>query len=188
MVDMKNRVYNDPDDFILLGKQALFPCNTQYMTYNPMLHRYTLTIEGLIHHNVDISTLENDEAKRLAGLASKKLYDYIQYKSGPHCYHIQMYRIATAPNTIYPNQYFMRKQFEEALVAQAKFLVINGDSAQVSTFRLDADPQRTRMVRPEEDYRDASDIAPEAIRTLETLGLTRWFRVSQMAVLNPNEY
>ncbi len=43
--------YNDPEDFEQ-GKNK-YPCNTQYMIYNPMLHRYFLTAEGLMKYGVD---------------------------------------------------------------------------------------------------------------------------------------
>jgi hypothetical protein len=97
-----------------------------------------------------------------------------------------MYRIATAPKTIYPNQYAMRKQFEEALVAQAKFLVDNGDSAEISTFRLTPDKPHPNKDFPQEVFRDESDMSPDCARNLETLGLLRWFRIGQFVRIDMN--
>lgn len=179
-------VYNDPDDFIRLGDDAKFPCDTQYMEYNPMLHRYSLTVQGLQYYGVDISVLQADELNLFIDKVSKKVYDYIQYRSGWRGYQVQMYRIATAPKTIYPNQYYMRKQFEQALAEQARFLIENGDSAMVSSYRLTETPRPPNP--PHSLHRDTSDIAPETIRTLETLGLTRWFMPAQFIRLDPNKF
>lgn len=41
--------YNAPEDF---NENSTYPCDTQYMTYNPLLHRYTLTAQGLIYYRV----------------------------------------------------------------------------------------------------------------------------------------
>lgn len=190
MVDMTNRVYNDPEDFKLLGSQALFPCDTQYMVYNPMLRRYFLTPKGLLHYGIDaerkyISDNPNKE-RELIEKASKKVYDYIQYKAGRKCYEVQMYRIATAAKTIYPNQYFMRKQFEEALADQARFIVENSDSARY--IKSEGIESKSIITNPQETWRDISDMSPETIRTLETLGLTRWFTVSQITMLDQEAF
>ena len=96
-----------------------------------------------------------------------------------------MYRIATSPISIYPDQYFMRKQFEEVLAEEARFLIENSDSAKYSRQTME---NAVNNIPPEEVYRDISDIAPEAIRILETLGLTRWFKVSEFVRLNKEEY
>lgn len=183
------KYYLDPDGFE--NGCAAYPCNTQYMIYNPLLHRYFLTEEGLSHYGVDYSQYASGGADRLSELikkTSKKVYDYIQYKSGRTCYQIMLYRIAAAPPTVYPDQYFMRKQFEEALADQARYLVENGDSARYSRANMDTDTGETMPVKPEDALRDTSDIAPETIRTLETLGLTRWFKTPQSIRLDPAKY
>lgn len=170
--------YNDPEDFG--NGQNKYPCDTQYMEYNPLLHRYFLTPEALMYYGIDIERLyastNPNKIQELIMKTSKKIYDYIQYKSGRRCYQVQMYRIATAPPTIYPDQYYMRKQFEELLAEQARWLVECGDSAKYSNANIES-PTNTKAVSPEELLRDVSDIAPEAIKTLETLGLTRWFTI-----------
>ena len=179
--------YNDPEDF--MNGDNKFPCDTEYMVYNPMLHRYYLTPKGLLKYGVDverryISTSQN-KIQEFIDKVSKKIYDYIQYKAGRKCYQIQMYRIATSPISIYPDQYFMRKQFEEVLAEEARFLIENSDSAKYSRQTME---NAANNIPPEETYRDISDIAPEAIRILETLGLTRWFKVSEFVRLNKEEY
>jgi len=183
--------YNDPDDFAEDSPKYpnKFPCDTQYMEYNPLLHRYFLNEAGLSHYNIDTRkyiTDSPDPVRELIQKTSKKVYDYIQYKAGRTCYHIQMYRIATAPKTIYPDQYFMRKQFEEALADQARWLVDNSDSARYSTASVEGD--EAMPMKPEDIVRDVSDMAKETIRTLETLGLLRWFKAVRFERLDHDKF
>ena len=178
--------YSDPTGF--LNGDNKYPCDTQYMVYNPMLHRYYLTAEGLNKYGIDaerhyVSTNQN-KVQELIEKTSKKVYDYIQYKAGFKCYQLMMYRIATAPTVIYPDQYYMRKQFEEALAEQARFLCENGDSARYSLVDMTG-----RDVATDEGLlRDTSDIAKETKRTLDTLNLTKWFTVGQSVVLDTSKY
>ncbi len=180
--------YNDPEGFI--NGDAKFPCNTQFMVYNPMLHRYYLTAEGLIHYGINAERMyassNPNKIQELIEKTSKKVYDYIQYKAGQQCYQIMMYRIATAPTTIYPDQYFMRKQFEEALADQARKIVECGDSARYSGQNIESGA--SKVLPPEENYPDFGDMSAETMRTLETLGLTRWFIVGQFAPLDLSKY
>lgn len=172
--------YNDPEDFEE-GKNK-FPCDTQFMKYNPMLHRYFLTEEGLLNYGIDAerfyTSTNPNKIQELIERTSKKVYDYIQYKSGRRSYQVQMYRIATAPTTIYPDQYYMRKQFEEALAEQARWIIECGDSAKYSRMNMETAEEQQMPIKPEDQVRDTSDMAKETIRTLETLGLTRWLNIS----------
>ena len=181
--------YNDPEDFI--NGNNKFPCDTQYMVYNPLLHRYYLTPAGLMYYGIDAerqyATTNPNKVQELIQKTSKKVYDYIQYKAGRKCYQVQMYRIATAPKTIYPDQYYMRKQFEEALAEQARKIIESGDSARYSRTNFENE-QGEAIVKPEDQMRDTSDMAKETIRTLETLGLTRWFKVPEFLYLNLDEF
>lgn len=178
--------YNDPTDF---DENSKYPCDTQYMIYNPLLHRYVLTAQGLIYYGVDADryymSANPNKVAELAEKASKKVYDTIQYLSGRNRYQVQMYRIATAPKTVYPDQYYMRKQFEEALAEQAKFICLNGDNAQYSNASLG---NGYNIEKPADRYRDLSDIAPETMRILDTLGLTRWFQVIPKIRLDLSKY
>lgn len=180
--------YSDPEDFEE-GKNK-YPCNTEYMTYNPMLHRYYLTASGLNKYGINAERLyasaNPNKIQELIEKTSKKVYDYIQYTSGRRCYQVQMYRIATAPPTIYPDQYYMRKQFEEALAEQARYIVECGDMAKYTRTNMESGEQIT-PVKPEDQMRDNSDMSKETIRTLETLGLTRWFTIGGY-ILDTNKY
>lgn len=170
--------YNDPDGFETAGDNAKFPCSTQFMEYNPLMHRYLLTAEGLTHYGIDAERKYiSDQPNKIDELiqkTSKKVYDYINYKAGFSRYQVMMYRIAAAPKTIYPDQYFMRKQFEEALADQARYLIENGDSVRYSSYNMESELPQAPL-RPEDTLRDNSDMSPECMRTLESLNLTRWF-------------
>lgn len=178
--------YDDPSGFEKGDNK--YPCDTQYMVYNPMLHRYFLTPDALNKYGIDAERMyvsnNPNKIQELIEKTSKKVYDYIQYKAGIKCYPLMMYRIATAPAVIYPDQYYMRKQFEEALVDEARWLCENGDSARYSFVNL-ASPQQAQVG---DGARDNSDMSKETMRTLDTLNLTRWFTVGQNVILDINKY
>lgn len=180
--------YKDPQDF--MGGSATYPCNTQYMVYDPFTHRYFLTEEGLNYYGIDverkyISSAKN-KTREFINKVTKKIYDYINYKAGFVNFQVQMYRIATAPTNIYSDQYAFRKQFEQVLVAQAQWLIDNGDSAKYSYDNMEK--MQKEKIKPEEDWRNTSDIAPEAVRTLDFLGLTRWFTLAPSRKPDINKY
>lgn len=99
MIDMSDRFFNDPEGFA--NGSALFPCNTQFMRYEPLLHRYFLTPQALEHYGVDTSGLNADEIRQFIEKISKKVYGTVFYKSGHRNYQIMLYRIAAAPKTLF---------------------------------------------------------------------------------------
>jgi hypothetical protein len=180
-------VYNDPTDFD--GNEVKYPCNTQFMVYNPLQHKYFLTEEALNYYGIDVARKyisdNTNKTREFIEKVTKKVYDYIAYKSGWKLLSVQQFRIATAQGKMY-DHYEYRKQFEMALVAQAKYLLVDGDSANYSINNLESGVfDRTK---PEEDFMDTGDIAPETKRTLHFLGLDRWFSVVQYGRLNTDEY
>ena len=180
--------YNDPTDFV--NGDVKYPCNTQYMVYDPYTHRYFLTEEGLNYYGIDVQrkyiSNNRNKTKEFINKVSKKIYDYINYKAGYQNFQVQMYRIAVAPKTIYSDQYAFRKQFEEILIAEAQWLIDNGDSAKYSYDNMEK--MQKVGTKPEEDWRNTSDIAPEAVRSLEFLGLTRWFSLIPFIRLDQDKY
>lgn len=178
------KFYFDPDGF---SGNVTYPCDTQFMVYNPLLHRYYLTVEALQNYGLDAERRyisdNPDKINELIEKTSKKVYDYINYKAGFSRYQIMMYRIATAPKTIYPDQYFMRKQFEQALIDQAKFIIENGDSARIGRYNPESEMPQAPL-KPEDTIREFTDMSPECMRTLDSLNLTRWFNVGRFT--NPD--
>lgn len=181
-------VYNDPTDFLDGNNQ--YPCSTQYMVYDPLQHKYFLTEECLNYHGIDverryISSAPN-KMREFIELVTKKIYDYIQYKAGWKNFQVMLYRIAVCPKQIYQDPYIFRKQFEDALVMQAKFLIDNGNAAQYSPYNLAGGD--VQGVKPEDEYRLNADVSPESIRTLDFLGLTKWFQLCQIFRLDTEKY
>lgn len=179
--------YNDPEDFDDgLNK---YPCSTKYMYYNGAEHKYYLTREALNFYGLNVerkyisdSTNKVDE---FINLVTKKVYDYIGYKSGWKLFPIQMYRIATGNNRLL-DPYEFRHQFELALVSQAKYIIENGDSARYSGIDLEKGEREER--RPEDEFMNISDIAPETRRALKFMGLDRWFSIHQVGKLDTTKF
>lgn len=180
--------YKDPIDFEDENK-IKYPCNTQFMVYNPLQHKYFLTEEALNYYGLDVERKyisdNTNKTREFIEKVTKKVYDYIAYRSGWKMLPVQEYRIATSKGKMY-GKYEFRKQFENALVTEARFLLENGDSAGYSINNLESGV--FDRVKPEEKYMDTGDISPETQRTLKFLGLDRWFSVVQYGRLNTDEY
>lgn len=177
--------YSDPDGF---NEESKYPCSSQYMVYDGLCHQYFLTEEGLNFYGLDVERKYifsgNNKTRHFIELVTKKIYDTISYLSGFACYAVQQYRIATVPKYIYQDRYTFRKVFEQILVSQAQWILDNGDSARY----LHTSVAETKGEKPEERWRNLSDISPEALRSLETLGLTKWFTLTPNILLDTNKY
>lgn len=181
-------VYNDPTDF--QGGENNYPCSTQYMRYDPMLHKYFLTEEALALHGIDaerqyLSSSPN-KTREFISLVTDTVYDYIQYKAGWKNFQVMLYRIAVVPKQIYQDPYTFRKQFEEALLIQAQYLIDNGCSGNFSAVNLAKG--KPSGVKPEDEFRDNSSVSPRTINKLEFMGLTRWFSIPQWIRLDTDKY
>lgn len=181
--------YKDPDDFV--DGNVSYPCDTEYMEYDPLTHRYFLTPAGLQYYQIDAERKYVSDApnrvEELIKKTTKKVYDTICYKVGARLYPTMQYRIATAPKGICADQYQMRKMFESCLADQARYLVENGDSARYSKYNMESEIEQMPL-KPEDQMRDLSDISPETLRTLESLGLTRWFNSGYRRLPDINKY
>ena len=181
-------VNNAPVDF-QEREDIKYPCDTQYMEYNPLEHKYFLTKEALDVYGIDVQRKyvsdSPDKTKEFIEKVTKKVYDYIAYKSGWKVFNVLQYRIAQSLGKMY-DKYEFRKQFEKALVTQAQFLIDNGDSARFSMNNFESGV--FNKVKPEEDFMDTGDISPETKRSLNFMGLDRWFSIVQYGRLNTDEY
>ena len=181
-------VYKDSEDFET-REDIKYPCSTQYMVYNPLQHKYFLTKEALDYYGIDVDrkyVSDNpNKVDEFINKVTKKVYDYIAYKSGWKNFNVMQYRIAKSLGKMY-DEYEYRKQFEQALITQAQFLIDNGDSARFSINNYETGV--FDKVKPQEDYMDTGDISPETKRTLNFLGLDRWFSIVQRGRLNTDEY
>ena len=181
-------VYNDPVDFE--NGDNKYPCSTQFMTYDPMQHKYFLTAECLTLNGVDVQRRyisdSPNKMQEFIRLVTDTVYDYIQYKAGWKTFQVMLYRIATVPRQIYQDPYTFRKQFEEALIIQAQYIIDNGITTKYSAF--DLSKGKSAGVAPEDDYRDNSYISPRTIYKLDFMGLTRWFMLPQFVRLDTDKY
>ena len=180
--------YHDPTGFE--NGENQYPCSTQFMTYNPMQHKYFLTEEALNLNGIDVErkfiSSNPNKMQEFIGLVTSTIYDYIQYKAGWRNFQVMLYRIATCPKQIYQDPYTFRKQFEEVLLIQAKYIIDNGVSADYSA--VDLSNGKAAAGAPEDTFRDTSYVAPRAINKLEFMGLLRWFSMPYMIRLDTEKY
>jgi hypothetical protein len=179
-------IYNDPVDFE--SGETIFPCSTQYMIYNPLLHRYFLTTKALVENDIEIGEMQPDKLNLFIKKVSGAVYNYIVDKAGQRNFHIMCWRIATAPTYIFPDKYTMRKQFEEALIAQARFFIQNEDVREVARVDLAQGIPQPNLQPIGTERRDNLHMSPVCIEILDTLGLTRWFRSTYYGKLDINKY
>lgn len=181
--------YNDPLDWEG-DMQHSYPCSTQYMYYNGLEHKYYLTEQALAVYGIDVENKyisdSPNKVQEFIYLVSKKVYDYIRYAAGYANAQVQIYRVAIAKSGAYSGeQYTFRKEFERALVQEAKWLLDNGDSAR---YLNEERQNQIANLPPEQQQLDTSDIAPETKRTLTYLGLNRWFSLVQFVPLDDTKY
>ena len=79
--------YFDDTDFVSGNNK--YPCDTQYMVYNPMLHRYYLTPEGLNKYGIDAERMyastNQNKVQELIEKTSKKVYTKNENKGNNIC-------------------------------------------------------------------------------------------------------
>ena len=79
--------YNDPVDFE--DGTATYPCNTQFMVYNPLQHKYFLTEQALNYFGIDVErkyVSDNpNKTTEFIEKVTKKVYDYISYTNDWKC-------------------------------------------------------------------------------------------------------
>lgn len=180
--------YYDPTGFE--NGDNTYPCSTQFMVYDAMQHKYFLTEEALVLHGIDVErryiSQNPNKKQEFIRLVTDTVYDYIQYKAGWKNFQVMLYRIATVPRQIYQDPYTFRKQFEEVLLIQAKYIIENGVSADYSN--VDLAVGKPVANAPEETFRDTSDVADRAKNKLSFMGLLRWFSMPYMIVLDKAKY
>ena len=180
--------YNDPSDFE--EGNNTYPCSTQFMTYDPLQHKYFLTEEALNVRGIDVErqyiSSNPNKMQEFIRLVTDTVYDYIQYKAGWKNFQVMLYRIATVPIQIYQDPYTFRKQFEEALLIQAQYLIDNSVSRNYSGLDLTYGKQGGKA--PSETYRGNYDVSERTADKLDFMGLTRWFSLPYHYRLDTSKY
>lgn len=181
-------VYNDPVDFE--NGENIYPCSTQFMVYNGLLHKYFLTEEKINAEGIDVERRYiSDSANKMRDFIKRvtdTVYNYIQYKTGWRTYQVMLYRIATCPKQIIQDPYAFRKSFEDILAIQAHYIIDNGISSKYSN--VDLSKGKPVGIAPSQDFRDNADVSDLVKHNLAGLGLDRWFMLPGWIRLDPEKY
>lgn len=184
---MKNvPIYIDPDDFESLGAQAQYPCSTEYMRYNALMHRYYLTIDALSAFGVDpehdcVSESPN-KVEQFIEEVTADVYGAILHLA-PFNYEYMCYLIAQSRARQFPDRYTARKQFERALLYQAQYKSKNMDVRDFNGVYLDDGREIGHKVLRKE----LRHLSPKTLDILQGLGLLFNGNIPQKQFVNYKE-
>lgn len=159
--------YYDPDDFLLESGQK-YPCNTQFMTYDVLRHRYYLTSEALEVNGINLE-LYSSQAKDKVGEFIRQVTDdlyQIMQDIAPFNFRYNCYLVASSKCLMY-DKYSARKTFEEALIAQARYKIDNLDVRLINGVDIESN-QNIYFKTLRKEHRH---ISPIAIEKMKGLGL-----------------
>lgn len=160
-------LYFDPDTFEEI--EAIYPCSTQLMEYKTLVSKYYLTVEGLQDYGVDTSIKEvegTNALKQFIRETTEDLYGVIA-RIAPFNYEYNCWLIAQSISAQFPKKYACRKQFEEALIYQAQYKLINFDVRDINGIDLEGG-QSIYFKQLRKEFRH---ISPKAIDKLQALGV-----------------
>lgn len=157
--------YTDPDSFSLLGDAAKFPCSTEIMRYDPLLHRYVLTARGMEHYGIsaDESGMSPD---MFADEVSEDVYGVMSHLA-PFNYRYNCWLVAQSSSLQFPDKYTARKQFEKALVYQARYKLKNMDVRDINGI----DIENGNSIYFKQLRKELRHFSAKALDILQTLGL-----------------
>ncbi len=161
------KTLNDPEDFMLEGAQISYPVSTQYMTYNPLTHRYYLTVEALEVHNINYEDFSEavNKAQDFIEEVTNDLYG-LMLDVAPFNFRYNSFLVASG-RSLHFDRYTARKMFEDALVAQARYKLDNLDVRRVNGVDIENNNQIYHKVLRKEHRH----ISPIAIEKMKGLGL-----------------
>jgi hypothetical protein len=178
--------YRDPDTFISLGKKAKFPCSTNSMKYNVLMHRYYLTNEALEDYGIDVSSeYMSGTAKKIEQFiqeVSDDLYGAIQ-DIAPFNYKYMCYLIASSRSYQFPDKYAARKQFERALIYQAQYKINNIDVRDINGIDL----ENNNSIYHKQLRKEHRHISPKSLEILKGLGLFYNGNIPEKCLINYSE-
>lgn len=164
---VKVPTYRDPDDFMIAGNRT-YPCTTQFMEYDALRHRYYLTVEALQENGISLdlyTSSASDKTKDFIREVTDDLYQTIQ-DLAPFNYRYNCYLVASS-TSIMLDKYSARKEFEEALIAQARYKVDNLDPRKINGIDIENN-QNIYFKTLRKEHRH---ISPIAISKMKGLGL-----------------
>lgn len=175
--------FSDPSDFMIEGAEIKYPVSTQYMTYNPLTHRYYLTVEALSNHNIDYESYSDavNKAQDFINEVTDDLYGLI-LDVAPFNYKYNTYLVASS-RSYHFDRYTARKMFEQALIAQARYKMDNLDVRRVNGVDLENNNQIYHKVLRKEHRH----ISPIAIEKMKGLGLLFNGLIPGKDLINYNE-
>lgn len=165
MIKVKKLI--DPENFMQEGLRISYPVSTQYMTYNPLTHRYYLTIEALDEHSIDYEAYSDalNKAQDFINEVTNDLYG-LMLDVAPFNFQYNTYLVASS-RSYHFDRYTARKMFEEALIAQARYKMDNLDVRRINGVDIENNNQIYHKVLRKEHRH----ISPIAIEKLKGLGL-----------------
>lgn len=169
MLQEKIPIVTDPDSFET-GQAISFPCSTQYMRYNGLLHKYYLTLEALQKYGIDVEdsyiSSSPERVNRFIEEVTEDVYGVIM-KLAPFNYQFNSYLIAQSITRQYPDKYTARKQFERALIYQAEYKIINIDVRDINGI----DIENGNSIYHKQLRKELRHVSPKALDILQGLGL-----------------
>lgn len=164
------QTYIDPDDFETLGSSAKYPCSTERMKYNPLTHKYYLTAEALLSIGVDpeMHYMSNspNKTEEFIEEVSEDVYGAIMHLA-PFNFQYHCAQIAMARSFQFRDKYSARKQFEKALLYQAKYKSQNADVREING----VDIEGGNTVQYETLRKELRHLSPKTLDILQILGL-----------------
>ncbi len=163
-------IYIDPDDFEILGNNAKYPCDTEYMIYNVLTHRYYITLDALNNFGVDVETdYMNDSPNKINQFIEEvtdDVYGAIM-RLAPFNYEFMCYLIAQSRSRQFGEKYAARKQFEKALLYQAQYKINNIDVRDINGIDL----ENNNSIYHKQLRKEFRHMSPKALDILHGLGL-----------------
>ena len=163
-------VYSDPDSFEELAVRAKYPCTTEYMEYDPLLHRYFLTVQTLQNYGIDAENAYTSDrpqkTRQFIEEVTEDVYGVIM-RLAPFNYRYHCAQIAQAHSVQFGDRYTARKQFEKALVYQAVYKLDNIDVRDVSGIDL----ENGNSIYYKQLRKELRHISPKTLDILHGLGV-----------------
>lgn len=163
-------VYTDPDDFMTLGRAAKYPCSTDFMEYDPLMHRYYLTSKALQKHGINVETEYYSEAEDKVGLFISEVTDDVYgaiMRLAPFNYMYHCALIAQSLSLRINDRYTARKEFEKALLYQARYKLDNIDVRDINGIDIESNNNiYFKQLRSELRH-----LSPKTLDILHGLGL-----------------
>lgn len=161
--------YTDPDSFYESGT-VKYPCSTEFMTYNPLTHRYYLTQQALENYGIDVRLCGNallpGNSDSFIDEVTEDVYSVIM-RLAPFNYRYHCAQIAQSRSLQFGDRYTARKQFEKALVYQAQYKLLNVDVRDINGI----DFENYNSIYFKQLRKELRHISPRTLDILHGLGL-----------------